>query len=50
MGHLLWGLVVVLMVIKLVFGIASVLFHLLLVAAVPVALYAPIRAGASRKA
>lgn len=54
MRGLLWGLVVVLVVVwvlvKLVFGIAGALFHLLLVAAVLVLVYNLIRAGASRRA
>ena len=51
MKGLLWGLVVVLVVIwvlvKVVFGIAGALFHLLLVAAVLVLVYNVIRVGAS---
>ena len=53
MKGLLWGLVVVLVVIwglvKVVFGIAGSLLHLLLVAAVLVLVYYVIRVGASRR-
>lgn len=53
MAGLLWGLVILLVilwvVVKLVLGIAGALFHLLLVAAVVVAVYWLIKAGASRR-
>ncbi len=54
MSGLLWGLVIVLVVLwvvfKLVLGIAGALFHLLLVAAVVVVVYQVIKVGASRRA
>ncbi len=53
MGGILWGiillLVVVWLLVKIVFGIAGALFHLLLVAAVVLALYHLIKAGAQRR-
>lgn len=53
MVRALLGIVVVLVVLwvllKLVFGIVGAVFHLLLVAAVVVGLYALIKAGASRR-
>ncbi len=53
MAGVLWGIVILLVVlwvvVKLVLGIAGALFHLLLVAAVAVALYWLIKAGASRR-
>lgn len=53
MVRALLGIVVVLVVlwvlVKLVFGIVGAVFHLLLVAAVVVGLYALIKAGASRR-
>ncbi len=53
MVRVLLGIVVVLVVlwvvVKLVFGIVGAAFHLLLVAAVLVGLYALIRAGAARR-
>jgi len=53
MAGVLWGIVILLVVlwvlVKLVFGIAGALFHLLLVVAVLVGLYALIKAGASRR-
>jgi hypothetical protein len=49
----LWGIVILLVVlwvlVKLVFGIAGALFHLLLVAAVVVIVYNLIKAGAARR-
>ena len=50
MGGFLWGLAVALVMawvlVKLVFGIAGALFHLLLVAAVVVLVYSLTRPGA----
>lgn len=52
MASVLWGIVILLVVlwvlVKLVFGIAGALFHLLLVAAVVVIVYNLIKAGAAR--
>lgn len=49
----LWGIVLVLVVlwvlVKLVFGVAGALLHLLLVAAVVVGVYALVKAGAARR-
>jgi hypothetical protein len=49
----LWGIVLLLVilwvVVKLVLGIAGALFHLLLVVAVVVGVYALIKVGASRR-
>ena len=42
-------LVVLWVLVKLIFGIVGAVFHLLLVAAVVVGLYALIKAGASRR-
>jgi Fe2+ transport system protein B len=54
LADLLWGLVILLVVLwvvfKLVLGIAGALFHLLLIAAVVVVVYNVIKAGASRRA
>ena len=54
MAGLLWGIVILLLVLwvvlKLVLGIAGALFHLLLIAAVVLAAYWLIKAGASRRA
>lgn len=53
MAGLLWGLVLLLLVLwvvfRLVLGIAGALFHLLLVAAVVVVVYQVIKAGARRR-
>lgn len=53
MGGVLWGIVILLVVlwvvVKLVLGIAGALFHLLLLIAVVVGVYALIKAGASRR-
>ncbi len=53
MAGVLWGIVILLVVlwvlVKLVFGIAGALFHLLLVAAVVVIVYNLIKAGAARR-
>lgn len=53
MAGLLWGIVILLVVlwvlVKIVFGIAGALFHLLLVAAVVVVVYQLIKAGARRR-
>jgi predicted lipid-binding transport protein (Tim44 family) len=53
MAGLLWAIVIVLLALwvltKLVFGIASALFHLLLIATVVVVVYNVIRAGAARR-
>lgn len=53
MAGVLWGIVILLVVlwvlVKLVLGIAGALFHLLLVVAVVVGVYALIKAGASRR-
>jgi len=52
LAGLLWGLVILLVVLwvvfKLVLGIAGALFHLLLVAAVVVVVYQVVKAGATR--
>ncbi len=49
MARLLWSIVILLVVlwvlVKIVFGIAGALFHLLLAAAVVVVVYQLIRAG-----
>lgn len=53
-GGFLWGLAIALvaiwLLVKVVFGVAGAVFHLLLVAAVVVIVYNLIRAGASRRA
>ncbi|MCA1728544.1 MAG: lmo0937 family membrane protein [Actinobacteria bacterium] len=53
MVGLVWGLVILLVVLwvlgKLVFGIASGLIHLLLIVAVVVIIYNLIKAGAARR-
>ncbi len=53
MAGVLWGIVILLLVlwvlVKIVFGIAGALFHLLLAAAVIVAVYQIIKAGARRR-
>lgn len=53
MAGILWGIVVLLVILwvlgKLIFGIASGLIHLLLVVAVVVIIYNLIKAGASRR-
>ena len=53
LGGVLWGIVILLVVlwvvVKLVLGIAGALFHLLLLIAVVVGVYALIKAGASRR-
>ena len=54
MVGLLWAIVIVLLALwvlmKLIFGIAGALFHLLLVVAVVVIVYNMIKAGAARRA
>jgi predicted lipid-binding transport protein (Tim44 family) len=53
MVGVLWGIAILLVILwvlgKLVFGIASALIHLLLVVAVVVVVYNVIKAGASRR-
>jgi hypothetical protein len=53
MAGIPWGVVILLVVlwvlVKLIFGIAGALFHLLIVVAVVVLVYNLIRAGASRR-
>ncbi|MBA2510440.1 MAG: lmo0937 family membrane protein [Actinomycetota bacterium] len=53
MAGLLWAVVILLLALwvlmKLIFGIAGALFHLLLVAAVVVIVYNVIKAGAARR-
>jgi len=53
LGAILWGIIILLVVlwllVKIVFGIAGALFHLLLVAAVVLVLYHLIKAGAARR-
>lgn len=53
LAGLLWGAVILLVVlwvlVKVIFGIAGALFHLLLVVAVVVVVYNLIKAGAARR-